>query len=168
MKFINYIFLFFLSLGITSLVAIFQDSPGYMDADYYYAGGVRLAQGFGFSDPFLWNFLDDPQGLPHPSHTYWMPLPSILVMLGMALSGAENFTGGKLLYFNNSGIYPCNHLCACLLAYGEEAACSVGWHTCCHSWFLFILCGNDRFIRALYGAWRSVLVPGRPTETVGA
>ena len=114
MKFINYIFLFFLSLGITSLVAIFQDSPGYMDADYYYAGGVRLAQGFGFSDPFLWNFLDDPQGLPHPSHTYWMPLPSILVMLGMALSGAENFTGGKLLYLIIAGFIP---VITCALAF---------------------------------------------------
>jgi hypothetical protein len=106
MKFINYLFLFFLGLGITSSVAIFQDSPGYMDADYYYAGGVRLAQGFGFSEPFLWNFLDDPQGLPHPSHTYWMPLPSILVMLGMALSGAENFSGGKLLYLIIAGFIP--------------------------------------------------------------
>ena len=106
MKFTNYLLLFFLGLGVTSLVAIFQDSPGYMDADYYYAGGVRLAQGFGFSEPFLWNFLDDPQGLPHPSHTYWMPLPSILVMLGMALSGAENFAGGKLLYLIIAGFIP--------------------------------------------------------------
>jgi hypothetical protein len=114
MKFTNYLVLFFLGLGVTSVVAMFQDSPGYMDADYYYAGGMRLAQGYGFSDPFLWNFLDDPQGLPHPSHTYWMPLPSILVMLGMALTGAENFTSGRLFYLLVAGFIP---VVTCALAF---------------------------------------------------
>ena len=60
------------------MVSIFQDAPGYMDADYYYAIGLRLNRGYGFSEPFLWNYLDNPNGIPHPSNTYWMPLPSVL------------------------------------------------------------------------------------------
>ena len=74
---------FYLLFGLIGLVplalmAFFQTSPGYMDADYYYAGGLRLAEGKGFSEEIIWNFLDDPAGLPHPSHGYWMPMVSIL------------------------------------------------------------------------------------------
>ena len=29
-----------------------------MDADYYFSGGVQLAQGKGFSEPYLWNYFD--------------------------------------------------------------------------------------------------------------
>jgi hypothetical protein len=43
-----------------------QPVPGYMDAEYYYAGAIRLHEGYGFTQPFLWNYLDEPAGLPHP------------------------------------------------------------------------------------------------------
>jgi 4-amino-4-deoxy-L-arabinose transferase-like glycosyltransferase len=46
-----------------------------------------LAEGEGFSQPFLWNYLDDPAGLPHASHTYWMPLTSIVSAGAMVLFG---------------------------------------------------------------------------------
>lgn len=88
--------LFLLGLAIASLVAIFQRAPGYMDADYYFAGGLRLAEGKGFSESFLWNYLDDPQGLPHPSHAYWMPLASLLAAAGMKLSSLFSFAGARL------------------------------------------------------------------------
>ena len=81
----RYLFLFLLGLGLAVLSAAFQDAPGYMDADYYFAGGLRLAQGHGFSEQIIWNYLDDPAGLPRPSHAYWMPLSSILAWLGMIL-----------------------------------------------------------------------------------
>ncbi len=42
-----------------------------------------VSPGYGFSEMVLWNFLDDPEGLPHPSHGYWMPLVSILSAAGM-------------------------------------------------------------------------------------
>jgi 4-amino-4-deoxy-L-arabinose transferase-like glycosyltransferase len=61
-------------LGIATLIT----RPGYMDAAYYAVGAVRLAQGGGLNEPFLWNYLDDPAGLPHPGFLYWMPLPSLL------------------------------------------------------------------------------------------
>jgi hypothetical protein len=52
--------------------------PGYMDTAYYAAGAVQLAQAGGLAEPFIWNYLDDPLGLPHPGFLYWMPLPSLL------------------------------------------------------------------------------------------
>ncbi|MDY7080307.1 MAG: glycosyltransferase family 39 protein [Chloroflexota bacterium] len=70
--------LFLLSLGIRLAVAALIQRPGYMDAAYYAAGAVRLAQGGGLCEQFLWNYLDDPAGIPHPAFLYWMPLPSLL------------------------------------------------------------------------------------------
>ena len=68
-------------------VAAFQAQPAYMDAYYYTVGAQRLAGGFGFTEPYVWNYLDDPATLPHPSHLYWMPLPSILGAASMAIFG---------------------------------------------------------------------------------
>ena len=78
---------FLILLGI----AAFEQVPGYMDADYYLATGKQIAAGNGFSEPFLWNYLDDPDGLPHPSHTYWMPLVSLLAALLPSLSGLDSW-----------------------------------------------------------------------------
>ncbi|MFQ6099693.1 MAG: ArnT family glycosyltransferase [Anaerolineae bacterium] len=70
--------LFVLSLTVRLAVAALIPRPGYMDAAYYAAGAVHLAGGGGVNDPFLWNYLDDPTGIPHPGFLYWMPLPSLL------------------------------------------------------------------------------------------
>ena len=88
------------------LVARFQTSPGYMDAEYYYSGGYRLANGFGFSDPFIWNYLDNPQSIPHPSHAYWMPLVSILSAFGMVVSGRYDFFHARIVFIVLSAAIP--------------------------------------------------------------
>ena len=102
----NYLLLFILGSLVASSVAFFQHTPGYMDADYYYAGGISLAKKEGFSEPFLWNYLDDPAGLPHASHAYWMPLASILVAAGMTLSGELGFSSGRLAFILIAGLVP--------------------------------------------------------------
>jgi hypothetical protein len=63
--------------------------PGYMDAYYYYDGAEALYRGLGFNEEFLWNFLDDPEGIPHPSHLYWPPLSSILAYLSFLVFGVS-------------------------------------------------------------------------------
>jgi len=83
--------------------------PTYMDAYYYTTNGQRLAGGHGFTESVIWQFLDDPQGLPTPSHTYWMPLPSILAAAGYMLR--DDFTGAQMLFWLLGGLLP-------LLAYG--------------------------------------------------
>ena len=72
------IWVFLLALAVRLAMALLLTHPGYMDAAYYAAGAVRLAQGGGLSEHFLWNYLDDPVGLPHPGFLYWMPLSSLL------------------------------------------------------------------------------------------
>ena len=98
--------LFLIGLTVPFVVSRFQSLPGYMDADYYFAGGVRLAEGHGFTEPYLWNYLDDPAGLPHPSHTYWMPLASIVSALGMWLTGQPTYAAGRLPFILLSGCVP--------------------------------------------------------------
>lgn len=79
--------LFALGLLVYTAAAWFVPSPGYMDADYYYVTGLQLETGAGFVEPFLWNYLDDPAGIPHPSHLYWMPLPSLIAAAGLWIAG---------------------------------------------------------------------------------
>lgn len=88
------------------VVAVFQTAPGYMDAEYYYSGGLRLAQGFGFTEPFLWNYLDQPAELPHASHTYWMPLGSILAFVGIKLTGASTFLAARWPFMLLAALIP--------------------------------------------------------------
>lgn len=88
-RWLDPLLIWLLSLAVHAVVARWVDSPGYMDAAYYYGGALRLIQGHGFTEPYLWNYVDNPVGLPHPSHLYWMPLPSILAAASMAVFGSS-------------------------------------------------------------------------------
>ncbi len=102
----SYFTLAVLGLLIASAVAAFQPAPGYMDADYYFGGGVRLAEGYGYTEQILWNYLDDPAGLPHPSHGYWMPLVSILAAMSMAVTGGVQFANARIVFLLLSAFVP--------------------------------------------------------------
>jgi hypothetical protein len=102
----HYLILFVVGLSVPFAISRFQHLPGYMDADYYFAGGVELAKGHGFTEPYLWNYLDNPQGLPHPSHTYWMPLASIVSAIGMWLTGQTTYAAGRLPFILLSACVP--------------------------------------------------------------
>jgi len=92
----TYFILFVSGLVLPAILALFQPIPGYLDSDYYYAGGIQLATGNGFTEPYLWNYLDDPQSIPHPSHNYWMPLASIVAALGMWLTGQTTYAVARI------------------------------------------------------------------------
>lgn len=98
MKTSHYLLLFLLGLGLPLLIAQFQPAPGYLDAEYYYAGGIQLVQGRGFTEPYLWNYLDGATSLPHPSHGYWMPLASIVSALGMWLTGGIDYFSARIFF----------------------------------------------------------------------
>ena len=91
MKIRDYLFLYLIAVLVISAAGILQRSAGYMDAEYYAAIGSGIRSGTGFTQNFLWNYLDDPVGIPHPSNTYWMPLASIL----SAISFTFNLAGQK-------------------------------------------------------------------------
>ncbi len=98
--------LFFAGIILSSFLTLFSATPGYMDAAYYYMGGINLAEGRGFSEQILWNYLDSPAGLPHPSHLYWMPLPSILAALGMFLAGKSAYFWARIPFIILCGLVP--------------------------------------------------------------
>jgi hypothetical protein len=81
------VFLYLVFLFLLLFVAVVRGVPGYMDESYYAAGARNLSNGSGFFEKIIWNFIDDPEGLPHPSHLYWMPLVSILSAAGNKIFG---------------------------------------------------------------------------------
>lgn len=101
----EYLSLALAGLLVAAVVAAWQHAPGYMDAEYYLLTGQQLAAGRGFSEPLLWNYLDAPAGLPHPSHTYWMPLPSLVAGLGAWLLGA-GFGAARLPFLLLAALLP--------------------------------------------------------------
>lgn len=101
-----YFFLFFFALAVTAFIAQFQPIPGYLDSDYYYAGGIQLATGKGFTEPYLWNYLDNTTSLPHPSHSYWQPLSSIVAALGMWFTGQTTYASARLFFLLIAALIP--------------------------------------------------------------
>ncbi len=102
----TYLLLFLFGLIATSAISYFEPIPGYLDSDYYYAGGIQLATGKGFTEPYLWNFLDNTTALPHPSHSYWMPLASIISALGMWLTGQTTYASARLFFILIAAFIP--------------------------------------------------------------
>jgi hypothetical protein len=98
MKFRWYVGLYFINLLVLVGIGSLEEYPGYMDADYYYASGLRIATEESWSEPFLWNYLADPDVLPQPGFTYWMPLAGVLSAAGIYLTGIENFWAGRLIF----------------------------------------------------------------------
>jgi hypothetical protein len=96
MKKLDYLLLICIQIVVLSATLVCQKSPGYMDAEYYLAGGVQLVEGKGFYEPFLWNYLDDPQNVIHPANTYWMPLAGILSAMGMSALTWKSFFAARI------------------------------------------------------------------------
>ena len=92
----DYLLLGFISVLVFAVLGALIATPGYLDADTYYYGGTRLVRGFGFTEEILWNYLDNPGPLPHPSHGYWAPLASMLAAAGMGLAGQVGFRQAQI------------------------------------------------------------------------
>lgn len=89
-------FLFIAGLLIAFAAASLERVPGYMDADYYYAGALRIVEGEGANEPYLWNYLNAPDALPVAAFGYWMPLVSLVAAAGLALAPGLGFFGARL------------------------------------------------------------------------
>src|SRR5687767_9109891 len=79
--------------------ALIVDCAPYTDPGYYTLVATRLADGFGFTVPVLWSFLEvggsiprDPT-LPVASNGHWMPLTSIVAASSMAIFGTDYRAG---------------------------------------------------------------------------
>lgn len=141
-----YALLFLLGFGLVLGISFFLPGPGYMDAEYYFAGGIRLADASGFSEPFLWNYLDDPEGLPHPSHAYWMPLASLLAALGLKLAGSATILAGRFPFLLAAGLIPPLTAALCYsLASRRDLALTSGLLAIFPGYYLTFLAVTDTF-----------------------
>jgi hypothetical protein len=122
MKRPQYLTIFIVGLLVRILVGLMQNSPGFMDAEYYFIGGLNLVQGNGFSENILWHYLDDPSGLPHPSHGYWMPLASILAAFSMFLAQSYTFRAAQLVFILISSLLPPLTAYLCFLLTQDRAS----------------------------------------------
>lgn len=95
----DYLFLFFAGLLVAVLAAVLERTPGYMDAEYYYAGALRIAAGQGSTEPYLWNYLNASRHLPAPSFSYWMPLTSLVAAAGLWIASPLGWWGARLGFF---------------------------------------------------------------------
>jgi hypothetical protein len=100
----DWLWLALIGLLVQGFWALQLDYPSYTDAYYYTTNGQRLAQGYGFTEQIIWLYLDDPAGLPTPSHTYWMPLTSLLAAAGYWLH--DSFRGAQFLFWLLAGLLP--------------------------------------------------------------
>lgn len=102
----GYIAWYLAGAGVAFLCSIFQHGPGFMDAAYYASGGARIAQGMGWTEPFIWNYLGNPTELPQPAFAYWMPLPSLVAAVGMIVGQSTTYAWSKLGYILLAGCLP--------------------------------------------------------------
>ncbi|MCW5873362.1 MAG: hypothetical protein KIS88_01815 [Anaerolineales bacterium] len=142
----EYFTLFLAGLVVLVFVASLQHSPGYMDAEYYLLTGQQLAAGRGFSEPLLWNYLDAPSGLPHPSHSYWMPLPSLAVAASTAVFGAS-FNGGRVLLILMAALLPPLAAALSMQLTGRRGSARLaGWLAVLPGFYLPFLTTTDSFV----------------------
>jgi len=91
----DYLIITLLGAVVLGVTASFLDSPGYMDAEYYYGMGIRIAKYGELSEPFIWNYLTEVQTIPHPGFSYWMPLPALVASIGMWITGIFSFSAAR-------------------------------------------------------------------------
>ncbi len=83
-----------IALTVAAGMAMGMSGPAYTDAFYYFNAGQRLANGQGLTDPYVaLTYIGAPEAIPAPSHTYWMPLVSLVV----ALAGGS-FRGAQIIF----------------------------------------------------------------------
>lgn len=107
-----------IGLLVQAIWLIRLEQPSYMDAYYYAGNGIRLAEGEGFTELVIWQYLDDPSGLPGPSHSYWMPVSSLLSAAGFMIR--DDFLGQQLFFWLFGGLLPLLAFAISLLLSGER------------------------------------------------
>ncbi len=82
-----YFFLALIVLLFRLCTALPLERAGYMDASYTQHVGGNLARGRGLVQDVVWNYLEEQKTIPQASNLYWLPLPSLLAGISMALVG---------------------------------------------------------------------------------
>jgi len=142
----SYLILFIVGASAVIITSFFQQAPGYMDADYYYATGLRIANNKGLTEPFLWNYLGDFSSVSHPSHAYWLPLTSFISCLGMVLFRSESFSAAQVGFIFLAALVPLLTAKIAYRHYGEvRVAYLAGFLACFPVFYMPFLPVTDSF-----------------------
>jgi hypothetical protein len=114
---------FILAAGARLALAVPQNQPHYFDAYYYYDVAENLHLGRGFVVDFIWNYLDKPATVTHPSNLYWMPLTSIIAWVSFAVFGAS-YRAAQIPFVLMSSLPP---LLAYYLSWRTQARRDYAW-----------------------------------------
>ncbi len=78
---------FAVALGVRIVAAAVIDFPKPEDTAYYVGAARNLVEGRGLVSDALWSFGTPPLVFPRPAFEVWLPLPSLLAAVPMALFG---------------------------------------------------------------------------------
>lgn len=153
-------------IAVAAVGALWVRSPGYMDADFYFASARLISSGAGLHAPFVWNYLAVGfQSLPQPSHLYWMPLTSFLSAVSMAILG-PSFLAAQLPFLALTACLPIlSASIAVRLGASPRMALEAGLLAGFSGFYLPFLITTDAFSTyAVVGAaalWLMARAPGR-------
>ncbi len=162
----EYFLLYLISAVFFSLITFFVREPGYMDAEYYYAGGIQIVSGKGNLEPYIWNYLSQPPAMPSTSFSYWMPFTSLIAAAGMGLLDTTGFYAARLFFVLIAGVIPVLSAWFAMKFFPSKGA---GWLAGCSALFcayylpyltitdsftLFIVLGG-LFIFSAYKIWET-------------
>lgn len=100
----DWVWLAILGLLVQAFWAARIQHPTYFDAYYYTINAQQIARREGLTEPVIWQYLDNPESLPKPSFTYWMPLTSFIGAVGYRLT--DSFRGAQVPFWLMAGLLP--------------------------------------------------------------
>jgi hypothetical protein len=80
--------IFLVALLVRAVAATFIPFPRPEDSAYYVGVARNIAEGRGLVSDALWSYGTPPLVFPRPAFEVWLPLPSLLFAIPIALSGA--------------------------------------------------------------------------------
>jgi len=144
--------LYAIGLSILIGIAAFQDSPGYMDAEYYASIARRISEGEGFTEPFVWNYLGEEKSLPQTAFQYWKPLPSLTAAASMLIFRSSSFRGARGLFVFAASFAPVlTALYSYQLTGDQKKSILSGLFACFPAFYLPFLTTTDSFALYLLG-----------------
>lgn len=119
--------LYVLAVGARAVSARHRVVAGHGDVAGYYHVAKNLYAGRGFVQDYVADFLQDPTGVPTPSNTWWLPLPSILAWMGMVVAQSDSYVAAKGAMIAVAALAPLIvYLTALLLLRSRAAALAAG------------------------------------------
>src|SRR5215203_5034712 len=84
---LSVLLVFAVALGVRLLAAAIIGFPKPEDTSYYVGAARNLVEGRGLVSDALWSFGTPPLVFPRPAFEVWLPLPTFLAAIPMALFG---------------------------------------------------------------------------------